>query len=117
MDQSGVLSGGLSGREVVKKLILGSIFCLALRAQEKAPPLAPDQLIDPADPFGFMKRPPGSLALTFKLNEPIPSGVCSMPLLEAHVNTELDPRIAISLPDNSAPIPQVRVPAAACAKQ
>jgi hypothetical protein len=72
-----------------------------VRAQEKAPPLAPVQLIDPAD------------GLTFKLNEPIPSGVCSVPLLEAHVDGAIDPSMTVSLADRSVAIPQVRVSAPA----
>jgi hypothetical protein len=103
----------------MKRLILASILCAALHAQEKTPPVAPPQLIDPADPFGLMKgvsnKPPSSLTLTFKVNDPIRSRVCSVPLLEAHV-VAADPGI-VTIPSNSSvPIPQARVPAPACEK-
>ncbi len=103
----------------MKPLILASMLCAALRAQEKTPPVAPPQLIDPADPFGLMKgvsnKPPSSLTLTFKVNDSTTSRVCSVPLLEARV-VPGDSKIA-TMPSNwSVPMPQAKVPAPACEK-
>jgi hypothetical protein len=104
----------------MKPLILASILCMALRAQEKTPPLAAPQIIDPADPFGLLKsvsnKPPSSLTLTFKVNAQAPSRVCSVPLLEAQVDKAVDPKIATSPLNSSVPMPQAKVPAPACTK-
>ena len=55
---------------------------------------------------------PSALELTFKLN---PSAVCSVPLLEAHVNSS-DAAMATAPLSLAVPIPQARVPAPACQK-
>ncbi|HTB11966.1 MAG TPA: hypothetical protein VK752_10355 [Bryobacteraceae bacterium] len=117
----------------MKRLVLASIFCLAFaavsRAQDKA---QPPQIMPPVNlklefppktaapsVSGIVqgldlrgKLPPNSLDLTFKVN---PSGVCSVPLLEAHVTTS-DPGMAFTPANIAVPMPQARVPAPACQK-
>ena len=61
----------------------------------------------------------GAFAQPLKLAGKFPAaadtGVCSVPLLEAHADAA-DPGIAIALQDRSVPIPQAHVPAPSCKK-
>jgi hypothetical protein len=103
----------------MKKLIFCLACSVALLAQENPQP-APLKLIDP---LGVMKQVqnwqarsmelPRSIKLSRRLDA---SGVCSVPLLEARADTEIDPRIAASPANHSVAIPQAKVPAPACAK-
>lgn len=107
----------------MKRLILASTLCLAfalvLRAQEKIHVLPPVQLIDPAHPFGSvpppLNPPSRSLSLVATL-PPLRSGVCSVPLLDAHVDA-YDPGIARMPQAGSVPIRKAKVPAPPCVKK
>ncbi|MGA3189572.1 MAG: hypothetical protein ABSF22_20900 [Bryobacteraceae bacterium] len=106
----------------MKRLVLASILCVTLRAQDKPLPLAPPPVIDPADPLGvknFQLLHPRDVKVANKLtlmgNLPPAPGVCSVPLLEARV-AAVDPGIATSPSNSSVPMPQARVPAPACTK-
>jgi hypothetical protein len=57
--------------------------------------------------------PPSSLELNFKVNQ---TGVCSVPLLEAHVDA-VDSGIAVMPGNTAVAIPQAHVPAPACPKK
>jgi hypothetical protein len=65
---------------------------------------------------------PSTLELKFKVfpsgraNQVSPGGVCSVPLLEAQVNTDVDPKIAREPSGNAVAIPQAVVPAPSCSK-
>ena len=114
----------------MKRLILASIFCLpfavGLYAQDK-PQL---QLISPEKLLEFPKlvdpssgKPVHSLdlwkqprVLELKGVAPAQSGICSVPLLEAHADA-IDPGIAFTPGNTAVPIPQARVPAPACQKK
>jgi hypothetical protein len=106
----------------MKRLILASIICLApAYAQDKAP-----QLIPPEKLFEFpLVHPAAPGTQTFVLQGNVPQrvtlrssspGVCSVPLLEAHVDAA-DPGIAFTPSNTAVPIPQAHVPAPACPKK
>ena len=113
----------------MKRLILASaIFLVPAFAQDKAPQLIPPEklfefpLVHPTTPgtqtFEFQGRLPksafpSSLELNFKVNQ---TGVCSVPLLEAHVDA-VDPGIAFMPGNTAVAIPQAHVPAPACPKK
>jgi hypothetical protein len=114
----------------MKRLILASVICLApAYAQDKAPQLIPPEklfefpLVHPNMPstqtFVFQgtlpqrAALPSSLELNLKLN---PTGVCSVPLLEAHVDA-VDPGIAFTPGNTAVAMPQARVPAPPCPKK
>jgi hypothetical protein len=120
----------------MKRLILASIFgmmfAVVASAQEK-PQLqliAPEKLLElpslvnpssakPVHGLGLWKQelmPPSSIELTLTLN-PAPSAVCSVPLIEAHVDPRMDPRMAFKPGSTAVPIPQARVPAPSCSKK
>jgi hypothetical protein len=112
----------------MKRLLIASIFCVAAQAQDKAP----SQLVDPVKLLEFptlanptsavpahtldltkqVAKLPTSLEFRLNLN---PSGVCSVPLLDAHADAN-DPGLAIEPGGAAAPMPRVNVPAPACAK-
>jgi hypothetical protein len=106
----------------MKKLILASILCVPLFAQEKLIP--PEKLLEfpsPAIPNSGkpahkldLSKPLGTVALTLT-GKPIPSGICSVPLIEAHAQAN-DPGIAFKPGSTSVAIPQARVPAPPCEK-
>lgn len=114
----------------MKRLILASVICLVPSyAQDKAPQLIPPEklfefpLVHPNGPGpqsfdlqgSLPKRQalPSALELNFKLNQ---TGVCSVPLLEAHVDAG-DVGIGVVPSDTAVPIPQAHVPAPACSKR
>ena len=117
----------------MKRLILASIFCVACAlpafAQDKLQLIPPEKLFEfpsllkpdaarPRHTLDLRNRaamPPSSLELTFTIN-PAQSGVCSVPLLEAHVDA-VDPGIAVKPGNTAVPIPQAHVPAPACEKK
>jgi len=104
----------------VKKLILASFLCLPVFAQERLIP--PEKLLEfpwPAIPNSGkpehkldLSKPLGTVELTLT-GKPIPTGLCSVPLLEAHVDV-YDPGIAYKPGSKSVAIPQARVPAPPC---
>jgi hypothetical protein len=123
----------------MKTIILISIFCLALRAQQPVqlvqPPgigvwsdqntqlhgdLLKKRAVKTLTLAGKLQVPPSSLELTFKVNEgTTPTGVCSVALLEARTNANddtLDRGIATKPSGTAVPIPQARVPAPPCHK-
>jgi hypothetical protein len=119
----------------MKKLILASIFCLAfaagLRAQEKPQSqtipsekllVFPSQPVSPSV-WGVVQR------LDLQRLQPVQprqielkgviagqSGVCSVPLLEVHVDT-VDPGMVFNPGNRAVPIPRAHVPAPACEKK
>jgi hypothetical protein len=107
----------------MKRLILASAICLApAYAQDKAP-----QLIPPEKLFEFPQvHPKTPSTQTFTFQGTVPprratlgansTGVCSVPLLEAHVDA-VDPGIAFTPSNTAVPIPQAHVPAPACLKK
>jgi hypothetical protein len=115
----------------MKRLILALVFCLAcvvaLSAQEKPqyqlippekllvfpPPSASPSVSGIVQGLDLRGRVPASLNLTMKVN---PGAVCSVPLLEAHVDA-VDPGIVLTPTNKSAPVPQAHVPAPACEKK
>jgi hypothetical protein len=117
----------------MKNPILASIFCLAfvfaLHAQEKQPaaPKLTSPFLSPPPNIGVWPAlkgkqhpllvPPNAFTQPLKLTGKFPAaadtGLCSVPLLEAHVDAA-DPGITITLHDHSVPIPQARVPAPSC---
>ena len=116
----------------MKSFLLASILCLssvALRAQEKPQqPVAPPKnfLIFPAqgsnpglDLFkDFGKPVPAQThAIELKGFAPVQSGVCSVPLLEVHVDAAIDPGMTFTPPSTAVAIPQARVPAPSCQKK
>jgi hypothetical protein len=126
----------------MKRLILASMISLACTvssyAQEKPQiqfdPLQKFHLVpaQPANPSvwgvvqgldfpqGLPKQQPAAV-IELKGSIPVQNGVCSVPLLEAHVDGHLDandPGIAMRLGNRAAaPIPHARVPAPACQKK
>jgi hypothetical protein len=113
----------------MKRLILASIFCVALAGRSHAQD-KPQQLIPPEKLLEFPQfvnpssgRPVHSLDLSkqprvleLKGVPSAQSGVCSVPLLEAHADA-IDPGIAFTPGNTAVPIPQARVPAPACEKK
>jgi hypothetical protein len=112
----------------MKRLILASVICLApAYAQDKAPQLIPPEklfefpLVHPNaqstktfDLQGSLPKSfPSSLELNFKVNQ---TGVCSVPLLEAHVDA-VDPGIAFTPSNTAVAIPQAHLPAPPCPKK
>ena len=106
----------------MKRLILASVICLVPSyAQDKAP-----QLIPPEKLFEYPLVHPNTPAIqTFDLQGSLPKrvtlrssspGVCSVPLLEAHVDA-VDPGIAVMPSNTAVAIPQARVPAPPCSKK
>jgi hypothetical protein len=83
----------------MKRLILASILCASLRAQQKTPP----NMLQQREPKIHLLK-----GLDFA-----DSGICSVPLLEAHVDT-FDPGIAATPAGSPVAIPQASVPAPAC---
>jgi hypothetical protein len=125
----------------MKRLLLASIFCLAFAAVSNAQDKPQLQLIPPQKLLVFPPQPvsPSVWGVVrgldlykdkdFRKQEPVqareielkgfnpaPSGVCSVPLLEAHVDA-VDPGIAIMPGNTAVAIPQARVPAPACPKK
>lgn len=117
----------------MKRLILASIlgpaFAIASWAQEK-PPLLPPQIANPnawdwnfgsaferyRDSLQSRPKQETDKVLELKGVPPVPNGVCSVPLLEAHANS-VDPGIAFTPSNTAVPIPQAKVPAPACNKK
>lgn len=118
----------------MKRLILASIICLGFvvpsHAQDKAPQLIPPQKlfefpqvhpnmpgVQSLDLQGNLPKraamPASSPELNFKLNS---TGICSVPLLEAHVDA-VDPGIAVMPSNTAVAIPQAHVPAPPCPKK
>jgi hypothetical protein len=114
----------------MKRLILSSIFCLAFaltaHAQDKPQLIPPEKLFEfpkPNNMWGkdFWKDMPKQDPMRAHVIElkgltPAPTGICSVPLLEAHVQP-VDPGMAFSPQSTAVPIPQARVPAPACQKK
>jgi hypothetical protein len=120
----------------MKRLILAAIFGLLLAVIAAAQDKPQFQLIPPEKVLVFpslvnpdsgkpMHRldlqqkemvPPSSIELTFTLNTP-QSAVCSVPLIEAHVDPMIDPRMAFKPGSAAVPIPQAHVPAPSCQKK
>jgi len=118
----------------MKRLILASIFGLLFAtiasAQEKLLLIPPEKplefpsLVNPSsekpvhslDLFEKEMVPPSSLELTLTLN-PAPGAVCSVPLIEAHVDPRIDPGMAFKPGSTAVPIPQAHVPAPSCSKK
>jgi hypothetical protein len=117
----------------MKRLVLASIFGMmfAVVASAQVPQLIPPEkllefpsLVNPSSAkpvhsLGLWKQemmPPSSLELTLTFN-PAPSTVCSVPLIEAHVDPMIDPGMAFKPRDTAVPIPQARVPAPSCQKK
>lgn len=112
----------------MKLLILASIFCLTFAP--KMPAQAPTKVVPQIIPLpanigvwsvvqGIPKHGlvvPRELKVYNLTKFDAPSGVCSVPLLEANANAN-DPGIAVTPRDNSVPIPQARVPAPPCKKE
>lgn len=105
----------------MKKTILASIFCLPLLAQENLIPpqklLEFPSLVTPSSGKPVhsldLRKPPDSVQLTLTGT---PSGVCSVPLLQAHADAN-DPGIAFKPQSTAVAIPQARVPAPPCEKK
>lgn len=114
----------------MKRLILASVICLVpAYAQDKAPQLVPPEKLfefpqvhpnvpgaQSLDLHGYLPKRaavPGSLELNLKLS---PTGVCSVPLLEAHVDA-VDPGIAFTPSNTAVPIPQAHLPAPPCPRK
>ncbi|HVO97388.1 MAG TPA: hypothetical protein VMT15_04945 [Bryobacteraceae bacterium] len=106
----------------MKKLILASILCLAfatiLRAQ--APVQPPNvgvwhvvQNIQSGHPHALLA--PISVTVPKIVELTTPPGLCSVPLLEAHVDAN-DPGIAAKPKNQDVKMPQARVPAPPCPK-
>ena len=121
----------------MKTLILASIFCLvcalSLRAQERTPVVP--QPVNPPSNIGVWHvvqgiqnshkkhelLVPRELKTVKGLNlmkdfDAAASGVCSVPLTEAHTDAN-DPGIVATPRDNSVPIRQAHVPAPPCKKE
>ena len=97
-------------------------FVAIASAQEKTPQLAPPKIFDPANPLGILTpariqvfAPPKQKDLAgIFLQSPEPR-VCSVPLLDAHVDAA-DPGIERKLESSSVAIPQAKLPAPPCPK-
>jgi hypothetical protein len=114
----------------MKKLILASIFSLAFAGGLHAQDKPQWQLISPEKLLEFPKlvdpssgKPAHSLdlrkqerVLELKGIPPAQSGICSVPLLEAHAGA-IDPGIAFTPGNQAVPIPKARVPAPPCEKK
>ena len=108
----------------MKRLILASIFCVACAlpafAQDKLQLIPPEKLFEfPSLLKPDAARPRHTLDLRNRAAMPpssAQSGVCSVPLLEAHVDA-VDPGIAVKPGNTAVPIPQAHVPAPACEKK
>jgi hypothetical protein len=114
----------------MKRLILASIFCLAFAGISHAQDKPQLQLISPEKLLEFPKlvdpssgKPAHSLdlgkqprVLELKGVAPAQTGICSVPLLEAHAGAT-DPGIAFTAGNTVVPMPQARVPAPACEKK
>jgi hypothetical protein len=96
-------------------------FVAIASAQEKTPQLAPPKIFDPANPLGVLTssrmglvpRKQKELAgIVLQSAEP---RICSVPLLEAHVDAS-DPGIESKLESSSVAIPQAKLPAPPCPK-
>jgi hypothetical protein len=103
------------------KVFIFLAFVAIASAQEKTPQLAPPKIFDPANPFGVITpsrmvfAPPKQKDLAgIFLQSPEPR-VCSVPLLDAHVDAA-DPGIGIKLESSSVAIPQAKLPAPPCPK-
>jgi hypothetical protein len=116
----------------MKVLILASTFCLLVQAQEK-----PAQEKTPAEFFQvnpqklvgtgwWAKGPQTNVFATPNAMKMVgthtlakfraDTGLCSVPLLEAHANKSMDKQMAVTPKDSSVQIPQARVPAPSCEK-
>jgi len=114
----------------MKRLILASIFCIAFGRTSHAQDKPQLQLISPEKLLEFPKlvdpssgKPVHSLdlrkperVLELKGVPPAQSGICSVPLLEAHAGA-IDPGMVFTPGNTAAPIPQAHVPAPACQKK
>jgi hypothetical protein len=118
----------------MKRLILASILCLSpamLSAQEKPrlvdpsvmfPPLVPSPMLTSPNLWGVIQNQqanqkhalvqPRHAYLVKGFGEYLP-GVCSVPLLEAHVDVA-DPGIAVTPGGSAVPIRKAHVPAPPC---
>jgi hypothetical protein len=104
----------------MKRLILASILCLPLFAQEKPQIelIPPEKLLEIpklVPPAVVKNTQTGTVVLTLK-GTPPQVGICSVPLLEAHVDAA-DPGIAYKPGNTTVPIPQARVPAPPCPRK
>ena len=104
----------------MKKLILASILGLPLLAQEQPQIelIPPEKLLEIpklVPPAVVRNTQPGTVVLTLK-GTPTTTGVCSVPLLEAHVDA-VDPGIAVMPSNTTVAIPQAHVPAPPCSKK
>jgi hypothetical protein len=95
----------------MKRLILASILCASLPAQQKPP--VDTRLVFPSNML--QQRQPVAQPQIHLLKglDFADSGICSVPLLEAHVDT-FDPGIATTPAGSPVAIPQANVPAPAC---
>jgi hypothetical protein len=95
----------------MKRLILASILCVSLRAQVIIPgdtrQVFPPNILEPRQPVAPQQI---HLVKGFLFEH---SGLCSVPLMEAHVDT-FDPGIATTPAGSAVAIPQANVPAPAC---
>jgi hypothetical protein len=96
-------------------------FVAIASAQEKTPQLASPKIFDPANPLGILTpsrmvfTPPKQKELAGIFLQSPESRICSVPLLEAHVDAS-DPGIGIKLESPSVAIPQAKLPAPPCPK-
>ena|SRR5579863_5451745 len=113
----------------MKRLILSSVLCVASagvsNAQEKPQLTPPEKLFEFPKPNTWGKDfwkdlqkqdPAQARVIELKGLAPALSGVCSVPLLETHVQP-VDPGIAFTPKSTAVPIPQARVPAPPCPKK
>jgi hypothetical protein len=111
----------MSAEVSMKRLTLASIFCLAFaaRLRAQAPAEVPKNRVwqvlqgVPQHKFRAIKPQTGPEIILGDVRAL--QGVCSVPLLEAHVNL-VDPKIAIKPSGHSVAMPQANVPAPACEK-
>jgi len=113
-------------------ILIAVVGAIALDAQERAPVqivppgswLFPQPPMNPSVgrivqglPLRAMPKQVPMIPRELKLQggTPAPRGLCSVPLLEAHVDVN-DSRIAVMPPNSTVAIPQARVPAPPCAK-
>ncbi len=119
-----------------KRLILSSIFCLAFALSAQAQDKPQIQLISPQNLLVFPSPLTPNVWGTVQgldllkgvpKHEPVKaldlrgfyipqSGVCSVPLLEVHVEA-VDPGMVLTPRSMAVAIPQARVPAPACQKK
>ena len=123
----------------MKRLLLASIFCLAFAVVSHAQDKPQLQIIPPANLLEFppklvstsvsgsvqgldfgnsfqLRAQVQAIDIELKGLMALQTGLCSVPLLEAHVDAN-DPGIAVAPRNAAVPIPQARVPAPSCQKK